>query len=166
MKRALNPAFWVKWLKISGYKREPSFLETKFIGQADTGWWQVSFDAILTMHSKPAPSFTAAFSYVQSWGRGQEAATKCEVMLKGFCWRPHCHVFTVFSTFKQGEQRLQELNCDQGITFVSGDPINIVGLYYIFKQGKQRLQELNYNQGISFVSGDPINTVPRFLKLQ
>ena len=75
-------------------------------------------------------------------------------------------MFTVFSTFKQGEQRLQELNCDQGTTCVSGDPINIVGLCYIFKQGEQRLQELNYNQGISFVSGDPINIVPRFLKLQ
>ena len=91
-------------------------------------------------------------------GGGQEAVTKCEVTLKGFCWRPRCHVFTVFSTFKQGEQRLQELNCDQGTTFVSGDPINIVGLCYIFKQGEQRLQELNYNQGISFVSGDPINS--------
>ena len=75
-------------------------------------------------------------------------------------------MFTAFSTLKQGEQRLQELNYDQGITFVSGDPVNIVGVYYIFKQGEQRLQELNYNQGISFVSGDPINIVLRFLKLQ
>lgn len=45
-------------------------------------------------------------------------------------WRQKCSVeghsvtYSPYSHFKQGEQRLKELNCHQGATFVNGDSIN------------------------------------------
>lgn len=86
-----------------GYGAGPSFLETEFVGQADTGCWQRALKAapydvwqessLLFNSDCPSP--------LAKPRRGTNAINSRDVILKGLCWRPQCHSLYSLTSVKE-----------------------------------------------------------------